>query len=286
MIKLNKKSKILAFGLAFTLLLALIRVYFLVVASKTELTGEYEIGSNQMNIFSAMQEAEKSVIYGEEGLSIAFQQSLYDIAANGGYKNTPQCGKPGSFVSWRKDDSTECFPDIETFRNGTADLTRERLNSRFLSKNPYTASLGAYKNNHEVTIEQKGSKTIARAVSYTPSSTPIMCNYGDPKQLGAGCGSYYYRIDMEKEADFDLGAFESVSNEAKVFSEKVADCNKTKTVAECVVKHLPAGWLIFSLSSDTVYIRVQTQGKLFAKNILTGFLGVEAPEIRFALSFP
>lgn len=247
--KLNKKSKLFAFGLAITLLIVLLRVFFLVTARSSELRGKEAVGSNQMNVFEAIQEAEKSILYGEGGFSLAFQQSLYDVSYGGGYTTAPGCGKFMDYNVWRKDNDTECYPKLEAVKQNIAESTLDMLNKKYLSNNPYVKATGSYKNNHELFFEQNGEKLIGRAYALSPVMDNIICNYGRPPVFDFGwvvayyrfgsdvegtCGRYYYRQSFRKEIRFDINDFETVADEAKRLASDIEDCKKGKSIRVCV----------------------------------------------------
>ena len=68
--KINKKASIFALGMLVVLLLALSSIYFLSITRSKELSGEFSIGENQLSFFTTMQEAEKSILYGEGDLGL------------------------------------------------------------------------------------------------------------------------------------------------------------------------------------------------------------------------
>jgi len=88
----NKRSKMFSLGLAIVLLLVLLEIFYLVNSRMQDLKGRAAIGANDIALFAAIQENEKSMIYGEVGFGLAFQQSLYNIAKGGGTAEESDCG--------------------------------------------------------------------------------------------------------------------------------------------------------------------------------------------------
>lgn len=249
--KTNKKAKLFAIGLAFTLLIVLLRVFFLVRVRMTEFAGPEELGSNQIAIFNALQGAEKTMLYNEEGFSLALQQALYDTSAKGGYFSDPGCGEAGGTFLWRADSTKKCFPELGKIKESISESAVEIFSKQYASNNPYIKK-GSQKNigsNYEIFFEQKGENMIARAFALAPSEIPIMCNYGKPPELifdwvvvpdvieyeatvssifaddtSAFCGRYYYKEALRKELKFQLNDFAEAAEKAEDFSRDTQSC--------------------------------------------------------------
>lgn len=270
--KLNKKAKLFSFGLAITLLIVLLRVYFLVTARKQDLSGQFSIGSNQLKIFEAIQQGEKAMLYGEEGFGMAFQQSLYEIAVSGGQSQGNICGNFQGLFLWRKNSTVECYPSLEDVKNEISEMTINSLKTDYLPNNPYFDSKRSDKTNYEMFLQQKGDKLIARAYALNPSLQRIICNYGKPpafifdwvmqpnlfgvplpgygtktkvtitdifaEDIEGTCGLYSYRPSFRKEVKFDINDFKTAAEQAKQFASDVETCKEKKSVRRCVDENL------------------------------------------------
>ena len=293
--KLSKKSKAFAFGLAFVLLIALSRIYLLVSTRTKEMHGEFTIGTNQINIFDAIQQAEKAILYGEEGFSLAFQQSLHQVASSGGYSAVPICGKSGDYIIWEKDDGTECYPDIEQVKQSLAESTTNLMDNIYLISNPYSKE--GYISNHELFFEQKGSKLVARAYALAPAMQEIACHYAIPPGELGGCGKYYYKPSFRKEIKFDINDFKEIVQHAKeiskimegcgVLAELFSSCANT-AVAE-IDKKSEFKWELCEkpgLISDYFAVCADTGNKAFFYDEKAKKMEIKPVVVKFALPFP
>ena len=262
--KLNKKSKMFAFGLAITLFIALMQIFFLVNERMDQRTQGAPIGSNQVSLYKGVQEGEKSMLYGEVGFGIAFQQALYDIAKGGGTTGESGCGKVIFSNLWRESKAKACYPALGKVKEELTESTLQTLNDKYLSKNPYVKFAGSYKNNHEVSLEQRDDLLIARAHAFVPEFNPIVCRYGyDPSLIFEGeiayfryrkvvispfakertniCGRYYYYPSYRKEIKFDINDFADASEAAEGFADEVQACIDSGTLARpCVFQKIPS----------------------------------------------
>ncbi len=292
--KLNKTAKVFAFGLAITLLITLSRAYFLLRANKLELSGQFEIGSNQISMFLAMQEAEKAMLYGEEGFGLAFQQSLYDASKNGGDASTPAgCGTYVVYAWWRIDNQTECYPSMDNIKSSIAESTLASLNT-YLLLSPYPRTSQSY----EMFIEQKQDKLIARAYAMGIEKQMMTCKYGwDSASPSTGvCGTYYYKPSFRKEIKFNINDFNTVVQQAKSFARNVLICKENNPIITCANQGITAinsagAGIRWSLcqphigGSRTFIICADTGNNLLAKESVFGSPGIRDAEIKFVMSF-
>ncbi|MBN2112175.1 hypothetical protein JW707_03695 [Candidatus Woesearchaeota archaeon] len=273
----NKKAILFSFGLLFTLILALLRVFFLVHTRLGELNEEsgYSIGSNQLKIYEAIHNSEKSQIYGEEGFSLALQQALYETAAAGKGSRSTGCGTFWDISIWRRNSTLECYPDVEGVKSEIEKSALESLKQKYLPKNPYSDMKGIDKIDYDMFLEQKGSRLIARAYPVNPTIERVICNYGKPpllvfdavfkpsafgyaipgttiggtitipdlfaEDMTGTCGLYAYRPAFRKELDFNINDFKEASEQAEDFANELVNCeSKGEPLDKCVTEKLKA----------------------------------------------
>lgn len=271
----NKKSMLFSFGLLLTLIIAMIRIFFLtqtILGTLNEDSGK-TIGSNQMEIFEAIHNSEKSQLYGEEGFSLALQQALYDLAYKGSLIGNTKCGKFSQIAIWRRNSTTECYPDYNDIKLELVKITLESLKQKYLASNPYADFKGTDKIDYEMFLEQKGNRFIARAYPVNPTIERVVCNYGKPPlfvfdavfkpnvfgyaipgtsiggkinipnlfadDITGTCGMYAYRPAFRKELDLNINDFKEASEQAKSFSKEVVNCeSQGETLNKCITEKL------------------------------------------------
>ena len=272
----NKKALIFSFGLLFTLILAMVRIFFLVQTTLGTLNEDsgYSIGSNQMEVYEAIYDSERSQLYGDEGFSLALQQSIYETAVTGWGSRSTACGKLGQVSIWRRNSATKCYPDFDDIKADIAKRTLESLKQKYLSSNPYSDLKGTEKIEYEIFFEQKGTKLITRAYPINPAIERVVCNYGKPPlfvfdavfkpsvfgyaipgtpsfggkinipdlfadDITGTCGLYAYRPAFRKELDFSITDFKEASEQAEQLSGEIEDCEKKGDVLnKCVTEKL------------------------------------------------
>jgi hypothetical protein len=271
----NKKAILFSFGLLFTLIIALLRIFFLVQTRLGDLNEDtgYSIGSNQIKIYEAIHNSEKAQLYGEEGFSLSLQQGLYDMAAKGSTIKSTKCGRLSQVSIWRRDSNTECYPDYESVKSELMDVTLDSLKQKYLASNPYSDLKLTANIDYEMFLEQKGDRFIARAYPVNPAVEKIICNYGKPAlfifdavikpsafgyaipgakiggkitvpdvfadDMTGTCGLYAYRLGFRKELDFDINDFREASQQAESFADEVVDCeNKGESLDKCAAEKL------------------------------------------------
>lgn len=289
--KINKKASIFALGMLVVLLLALSRIYFLSITRSKELSGEFSIGENQLSFFASMQEAEKSILYGEEGFGLALHQSLHEITSSGGFKTAPLCGKSGSYTIWRKDNNTECYPSIQDFKQSLAAALSENMKGHF-ENNPYTD--GGYEGEHELFFEQEDDLLVAKAYALLPSVQDIRCNYAYSPESGGDCGNYYYRPSFRKSIKFSLNDFNEIAQTAKKIAEDVESCTGilnlcVNSIITKVNSESRFNWglcEVTGLFTEDFPVCVGTGKKALLYDYSKGEMLLEEATIKFVLSFP
>jgi len=228
--RMNKRGRIFALGMFIVLTLALSRIYFLSITRSNEISGEFNIGSNQIAFFMSIQEAQKSVLYGEQGFGFVLHQSLHDAGSLGGYDEPPICGKFGNYTVWRKNNNTECYPSINNFRESMASSIKEKMPNYLAisSKDDY--------GDYEIFIEQKGEKLSAKAYAMSNLVQDIRCNYAFSPETGGDCGDYYYNPSFSRIVNFNLDDFEEIVQIAEKLANDVESCTDVKN--SCVNKAL------------------------------------------------
>ncbi len=295
----GKKALLFSFGLAITLLIVLLRAYSLMSANKAFLSAESSIGSNQLKIFSAIQEADKAVIYGDQALSNVMQQYAYDIASRGGFIVSGNCGGHLGYNFWSTG-SSSCYPEIPKIKT-EFEIAIPGLFSPYTGFNPYTPRARSY----EIAFQFSKNSTTARAYSLSTDFNRIYCIYGEPPTFGqhfwgfetqvkGTCGTYFSKPSYMKKVEVGIGHFKEAIQYAKEIESNVNKCRESNPVDLCMSSELQKvnkkstmkwGLCRQLFGVNIFFICADTGAKVIAQEGSSN-LGIKNAEIKFAMAFP
>ncbi|MDO8740218.1 MAG: hypothetical protein Q7J54_01445 [Candidatus Woesearchaeota archaeon] len=125
--KLNKKS-IMFFNMFLVFIaVAILVLALLTILEKVKNFDEKEIGEREANLLNEYRKGEKAMMYIDTAAKFSAYQSIYDLAANGGYNNKPDCGEYGIYALWTTKDKA-CYPDEESIKLNLSSFLNKNLN--------------------------------------------------------------------------------------------------------------------------------------------------------------
>lgn len=174
--KHNKKSIMF-----FNMFLVFISVAVLVMALITILQkiggfDKQEIGERQLALLNEYQKGEKALLYVDMAAKFSAYQSIYDLAANGGYSNKPDCGEYGVYMLWTTKDKA-CYPDDESLKSNLSSFLNENLNPYFLNYK----DIFIPENNYAFAFKNEKLKIIGIALQNIYTSRSYSESTGKPK---------------------------------------------------------------------------------------------------------
>ncbi|MBI2128621.1 hypothetical protein HYU07_00130 [Candidatus Woesearchaeota archaeon] len=174
--RLNKKS-IMFFNMFLVFIATAILVMSIIaILEKVSKLDKQEIGERQLALLNEYQKGEKALMYIDMAAKFSAYQSIYDLAANGGYSNKPDCGEYGIYNLWTTKDKA-CYPDEESLKSNLSLSLNENLNP-YLSK---YKGVFIPENNYAFAFKNEKLKIIGIALQNIYTSRSYLESTGKPK---------------------------------------------------------------------------------------------------------
>lgn len=161
-----------------------------------------EIGEKQFMLFDSYQEGEEILFFVKEAGRYTAYQTPYELAANGGYSSSSQCGNFAGFVLWNNQDE-ECFPDFKSTKQEFTIVFNKILNSYTLSawgiSNEYWFELTS---NDDLLIKAFPNRSIDILTPMVEEEEKII-QLGDEVRLNMITHSDSDEIDPPEDADLE-----------------------------------------------------------------------------------
>jgi len=122
--RIFNSRKAMVFNILIVIFTIMILTYgFIRITDKTDV--HREIGVNQLDVITKVQEGEKAMIFFDSAINMAAYQGLFELQSRGGMTSSSECGNYFGFNRWNSGDGSTCFVD--------ADSAAESLQELFIS---------------------------------------------------------------------------------------------------------------------------------------------------------
>ena len=188
------------------------------------------IGEKQLRLLQASNEAQKYLLYLDQSAKLSAQQSVYELADNGGFAITSPCGDYLEYPIWKTKDK-DCYPsDYKTQFKAkfSSRLNQLMQNKEIIQKTDTFIPIIPEDINYEFFIDE------SQIVGIPDKEIKIGISFS-----GLKLAEYEPVPSFNIKTDFNIDEFAEIIDQAAVLAEA---CSQNSDLTSCIETNKPENW--------------------------------------------